>query len=408
MKLLESSDRFAVATQRSKAVSDSLRTLARVSRFSSANGRARIKGRTNVGARLDALIWIAAFLIPSLVGAVYFGLILAPRYVTDFDFTVRGAEILAIPGQDARLSGISALDTPQNTMILADYIEGRAIIEDIERLIPLRQIYASPAADSFSRLDPREPVEELQKYLRKYISAKISTQSFAVQIRVRAFTPEDSLKVAKAVQTVCESMINRLYERVRGKAVREAEDQLRAAEQTLTELLSRMRELRNSEGMLDPEASAKQNLAVLLGIEKQKAGVEVRIRSLEGVLSPNAPSMRQLFEERDQLDRAIREQRRAMASDDKSNSLLSASMQRFETLKVQREAAEKSYVVMLAAYQLARIQAERQQVFLNTVVPPTLAESPLEPYRLWYIGMVVAGALAAAISLSGLRRFLST
>lgn len=409
MKLVQTDDRFALATQRSRAVSDSLRTLARVSRFSSARGRGRaaLKGKN----RIDTLIWLFVFILPSLAGAAYYGLILAPRYVTDLDFTVRGAEVLGLGSSGGKegsgLETLSAIDTAQNTMILSDYINSRTVIEDIERLIPLRQIYASPDADWFSRLKPTEPIEELQDYLKKYITASVSSQSYAVHIRIRAFTPEDSLKIAETLQRVCEALMNRLYERSREKAVKEAEAQLRGSERLLTDLLTRMRDLRNNEGMIDPEAAAKQNLAVLLGLEQQKAGVEVRLRTLEGTLSPNAPSMRQLRDERTQLERAIAEQRRAMTSLEKSARLLSASMQRFDTLKVEQQAAEKSYMEMLRSYQIARIQAERQQVFLNTVVPPRLPESPLEPYRLWYIGVVCASAAAAAIVLSALRRSLS-
>lgn len=409
MKLVQTDERFALATQRSRAVSDSLRTLARVSRFSSARGRGRasLKGK----GRIDTLIWLFTFIIPSLVGAVYFGLILAPRYVTDLDFTVRGAETFGLGKsngkEESALDTLSMLDTAQNTMILADYINSRTVIEDLERLIPLRQIYASPEADWFSRLKPTEPIEDLQDHLKKYITASVSSQSFAIHIRIRAFTPEDSLTVAQSLQRVCEALMNRLYERSREKAVQEAEAQLRGSERVLTDLLSRMRDLRNNEGMIDPDSAGKLNLGVLLGLEQQKAGVEVRIRTLEGTLSPNAPTMRQLREERTQLERAIAEQRRTMTGLEKSAKLLSASVQRFDALKVEQQAAEKSYIELLRGYQIARIQAERQQVFLNAVVPPRLPESPLEPYRLWYIGIVCGSAAAAAVLLSGLRRLVS-
>ena len=403
--VLQPADRVVVATERSRAVSNSLRTLARVSRFSSAGSRGRVGSRKAVArSRLDAIIWLAACLLPTLVASVYFGLVASPRYVTDLEISVRGAEIIAIDEKIGKLSARSALEMPQNVLILEEYVKSRRIVDDVEKTVPVREIYSSRDVDYLSRFDRSDPIEKFIKYWRKMVTVDVSPHSLAIRMKVRAFTAEDSVRIAKAIQAASEAMVNQLSERSRDSAVREADEHLRGAEERFARLQLQMKDLRNEEGTVDATATAKQGLLILSGIEKERIEVDVQLETLQRVLSPDAPSVRQLKERRNRLAEAIAERRRAMASTNADRTVLSATMLRFESLNVLREAAQKSYVDLLKAAELARIMATRQQVYLNTIVEPILPESAREPELPWTLSLVFAGACAAAFALTGLRR----
>lgn len=400
---LQPSERMALAAQRSKAVSERLRAVARVNRFAASGGR-RTGSRAAVRERRTSLlVWLFAFVLPAIGAIAYYGFILSPLYVTRMDLAVRGAEMMMMPDKDG-LSRLAALDTIQNTMIVVDYLKGPTLVEDLEKRIPLRAIYASPHADEFSRLKPDAPVEDLQKFLHEYIESSIMGSSLAVRVKVKAFTPEDSIRVAQAVQAACEEMINKLSVRSRETATAEAQAQLKASEAQLAGLNDRMRELRNQQGMVDATAAAKQGLALLLSIEKERVEADVQLRSLETRLDPTAPSIRRLREQKEQLDRAVDEQKQAMASSSQNAAVLANKMQLFEDLDIRRKAAEKSYVELLKVFQIARIQAERQQVFLNTIVAPREPESAQEPHRVFWIAIWLGGLLLGTFSLNALRR----
>jgi capsular polysaccharide transport system permease protein len=98
--------------------------------------------------------------------------------------------------------------------------------------------------------------------------------------------------------------------------------------------------------------------------------------------------------------RSLEAQRRALAANvanpnpaqgDASSSAVGA----FEALENRRRFAEDAYHHALDGLDRARADANRQQVYIASFVPPSLAEAPLYPRRWRAIGIVALVSFGA-------------
>src|SRR5262249_55729718 len=140
---------------RAERIAQSLRTAARVVRAPGAAwlGTSKVQVRWQHGFRLGIVLgFIAVVLLPVSVSSVYLGLIAADQYASEFRFAVRGGSHPAFDVNSAVgvLAGLPRTQRTQDSLILYEYIRGRGIVEELDRLINLRQIYSNPKADFFA------------------------------------------------------------------------------------------------------------------------------------------------------------------------------------------------------------------------------------------------------------------
>ncbi len=107
--------------------------------------------------------------------------------------------------------------------------------------------------------------------------------------------------------------------------------------------------------------------------------------------SPHSPQI-PLFRERvTALQQQIDHERGSLAGDDRS---LAPRIAEYERLTLQRSFAERSYVSALALLEAARLDALRQQAYLEQVVEPRAADEARYPWRLrWIFGTFLAGCV---------------
>src|SRR5262249_6050961 len=151
-------------------------------------------------------------LLPVSVSSVYLGLIAADQYASEFRFAVRGGSHPAFDVNSAVgvLAGLPRTQRTQDSLILYEYIRGRGIVEELDRLINLRQIYSNPKADFFAAFNPKESIEELALYWRWRCYVSYDTMSSTITVIVRAFTAEDSLTISKTIIDLSEKLVNEL------------------------------------------------------------------------------------------------------------------------------------------------------------------------------------------------------
>ena len=108
---------------RSNAVAESLRQIARVSRFAD-----RKKGIRSYQTHVKSDPWVPVlfvlcFLLPSLAGAAYYGLIASDRYVTEARFALRpaiGSVEKASPDAVGTKAGTPKMMVAQDSLITAN------------------------------------------------------------------------------------------------------------------------------------------------------------------------------------------------------------------------------------------------------------------------------------------------
>ncbi|WP_375465425.1 capsule biosynthesis protein [uncultured Methylobacterium sp.] len=384
---------------RSNAVAESLRQIARLSRFAD-----RKKGIRSYQSHVKSDPWVPilfmlVFVLPAVAGAVYYGLIASDRFVTEARFALRpalgGAE-KATPDAVGTNAGVPKELLAQDVLITHQYILSRPMLETIQAQLPIREWFGRDGIDYISRFDASEPIEKFLKYWRNHVSIDVESNSGIMALSVSAFDPAESLAITRAILTEAEQMVNRLSMTARNDAVAESNREMRLAEERMSKLRIAVRDLRNRDGVLDAQKTNETNLKVVGELRSARINLAVQLMMS---LRDLAPESRRILDMKAQIkdldDNIARIERQSASQDPEQKRLLSDALTRFEALNNERTDAERYYAKVLAANERARIIAARQVEFFSPIVAPVMAESSTQPRRLLMTSLVAAGAAVA-------------
>jgi len=108
--------------------------------------------------------------------------------------------------------------------------------------------------------------------------------------------------------------------------------------------------------------------------------------------SPNSPQIPLIQTRIASLDKLIGEQRTKITGD---NDSVATALTEYERLDVQKLLAEKTLASALASLESAKLEAQKQQLYLETIAQPNLADYPLYPKRAISFATVVVSCLLA-------------
>ena len=337
--------------------------------------------------------FIAIVVIPSVLVAIYFVFFCSSQYLSEARFAVRTAEHAGIENL-AGAGAFQGLSEVQDSLIIANYVKSLAAVAALDERVGLRRLFSRPEIDPISRFNPNRPIERLERSWRSQIDTAIETPSGIITVKVWAFSPEDSLKIAQAIVGLSEDMVNKLGERARKDAVAQAEAELARAAARLRKARAAVRDLRNEVGVIDP-ARTNEGIAKLLGdLESDQVLIDQELATARRTLSPDAPQFGLLEARRQAIRENIATLKARLTTPAGSADTLSAVMTRYDTLDLERQIAERQYTAAAAALEQARVTAERQGLYLANFVKPVLAQENDWPHRFW---MPVAAALLFAL-----------
>lgn len=384
------------ARGRASVVSQSLRQAAREARTPRAGWmplrHVRLPMWRSFAAWLVAS-FITVVVLPVFGTGIYLALFASDQYASEVRFAVRGGErgpLDALGG----VFGAAGSEYFQDALIVTTYLRGRQAVEDIGKAVDLRRAFSRPEADMLSRFNPSDSAEELVWYWRWRTDISIDSLSGVITVIVRAFTPQDSLDIANQVIAVSEKLVNDLSDRSRRDALRQAQSELQRAEVTLQEKIRGMRDLRNTEGLLDADKTAEAMVKMLAELRLQRLQLEQEYAVQVRTVSPQAPHLRVLSARIASMKEQTERLERQMTRSGVQNApALADAMGQFDRQKLERDIAQKQYVGAATAFERARMQLETQQLYLATFLKPVLAQEALYPKRWWIWSVILIGAL---------------
>lgn len=385
------------ADKTAKAISRALRQAARQARApaSVVSGGAGFRARKGERAFRLALAVSFALMValPTLAASFYWGLWAAPQYATEMKFAVRTGESAPL-GNLGSLLGASPQQA-QDTQIVANYILGRSAVQKLDEEGRLRRAYTSPAADYLSRLADDAPIEDVEKYWRKRVDVNTDAASGIVSVDVRAFTPEESLAIARRVLQMAEDLVNDLSSRSRRDALAQAQTELKRAETRLQDATQTMRDARNAEGVLDAASAAAALGKVVTALRLQLTRAQQERAALLGQ-APGSPAMRvvdsRIASLNSQIDDYSRQIAGAAAGGEGSMATRLATQSR---LQVEIDLARQQYANAAAVYENARVEYDTRPAYFAVFLPPSAAQKSTYPRRWWEWFLIVSPALAA-------------
>lgn len=334
--------------------------------------------------------FVACVVIPTILAAVYFFGFAADRYAVETKFAVRSPSS-SLPSGDL-LSMVttmsSAGSTSGDSYMLVDFIESRDLIDRLAEKVDLRAIYDTERADFLTRLEGEATVEELRKYLSRWVSIYFDTASQILTLEVQTFDPDSAQALSAAILEVSSDLVNDISERARFDSMESAEKEVARIEAQLDEHRRAMIAFRDARQDVDPQASAGAQIMLLSQLEGDLADARTRLASLRDYLSDDAPTVRVLRTQIASMEEQLAQQRERLgtgeagsAETEGSDLTLSERLGIYEGLAVDQEFLQRAYITALSAREAARLEADRQQRYLAAFVRPSLPEESIYPKR---------------------------
>ena len=336
-------------------------------------------------------IWFWALVgLPTLVAGVYFFAIASDLYLSEAKFIVRSPKQVQTNTIGALLQSTGLGRAVDDTAVVQDFIMSRDAVRELEQKNDLRTVFSRPEGDFVTRFPGilfwRKDFEALFSRYDHFVSVETDTGTGVTALRVKAYRPADAHTLAGALLSYSEQLINDLNERSRRDALDTARREVDRAEQRIAEIQTELTAYRVKQKMLDPK-SASSGVLELIG---QMNAAQANARAQLGELlnnSPNSPQIPLVKTRIASLDKLIAEERAKLSG--ATDSVVSA-LTEYERLNLQRELAEKALASAFTSLEAARIEAQRQQLYLETIAQPNLADYPLFPKRIVSFITVVA------------------
>ncbi|HEX2151143.1 MAG TPA: hypothetical protein VHG31_03980 [Stellaceae bacterium] len=370
-------------------------------RAETVSGPAGIGARTRESGRLAAFlrslnIWFWAIVgLPTLLAGVYFFGIASDLYLSEVKFLVRGPAATPNQSISAMFSSSAISAVSEDTHAVHEYLLSRDAVRRLERENDLRTLFGRPEGDFISRFPGlmywRHDFELLYDAYWRFVSVEIDAMSGVSTLRVKAYRPEDAQRIAQALLAFSEQLVNTLNERARHDSLDVFQREVDSIERRIAEIQTQLTAYRIKEKMLDPKSASSGLIELLAQMNTQLADAKAQLAQVMKN-SPNSPQI-PLFRTRiAALEKLIVEERAKVTGD--SNSVATA-LSEYERLEVQRTLAEKQLASAFASLESARLHAQRQQLYLETIAQPNLADYPLYPKRIVSFVTVVAVCLVA-------------
>lgn len=345
----------------------------------------------------SALLFMA---LPVTLAVVYFGFAASDQYYTTADYAVRFSQgAAAAPsaagggGLGGMLGGGGAAAALSDMFILRDYILSHQILADLEPYIDIRAIYSDPQADRLARLNPEVSNEDLLDYWRGMISVRCDMTTGISHLGVRAFTAKEAKQVADNLLRLSEALVNRLSDRAQDDRLGLARRDVEEANKRVVKALDGLHAYQEQAGQVSPEGFVQARSELEAGIEKEVSRYEAQIERLRRDLPDDAPGIRQLRQRleiaRSQL---AAERQRSTSSPSDQGASASEIFTEFSKLKLESEFAAKAYDSALASLEQARLEAAKQDRYLEAFVRPQLPDAPEYPRRALNIALVAIGS----------------
>lgn len=332
------------------------------------------------GKRLMARLGVFVAL-PTLLSAVYYGIVASDQYESYAMFTIHSAEMRPTGVGLESLLSVATGGTGRDVLAVRDYVLSRDMLARLDKEHGFVEHYKAPSVDWLSRLSASASFEDAYDYFDQKVHADYDTTSGTLTLRVRAFSAFKASELSKAVLAHSEEMVNKLSERERQDRTQYAETEVKKMEQRLATARKELLSLQQKHGDFNPAATATASMAIRTQLEGELAKARAQVMELKANMNADAPQVMAAQERVKSLSAQVAFESRRLV-DPQREGAISSSFGDFEAAMVEKEFAQKAYESALAALELARSDVARQHRYLATIASPSKPDEATYPRRI--------------------------
>ena len=342
--------------------------------------------------------FLLAVMLPFAIAAGYLYGLAADQYSSEARILVRGSSApVTLGGLGSALSSAGFRPSTDETLAVRDFLRSGDAIRSIASSLDLVAIWRRPEADFLAQLWHAQPTgEQLLRYYNRMVSVDYDTEANAVTLLVKTFRAADSRALAEALLGASETLVNNLSLRQRTDTVATARSEVGRAEARVLESREAVIRFRQNERAIDPTREVGGNMEAVVALETALTQARAELQEKSAYLRTDNPQLRTIANRIAALGVQINAERQRITAGDQS---LPQQLAGYERLLLEREFADRQLASATSSLESARIEADRQQLWLSRIIQPQTPDSARYP-RVIYILLSLFAVLAALYGLA--------
>lgn len=343
---------------------------------------------------------------PTLASALYFAAFASPQYVSEAQFIVQGQHNQSSTMLAGLLEASGGGSASEDTYAVQDYVTSRDAAQLLLKTEKLASAYNNGSADALARFPnfySGRTFEHFYSYYRRHVIAELDTTTGVSTLQVRTFNPEDSQRIAKALVAAAEKLVNEMNSRQRENTIAAVTKELEASLKKLESVNAKIDTYRDQIAMLNPNLQSQPALKDIAALQTAMTTSRVQLAQLQRS-TPNSPLIEVYKRRLSALDAEIVHAETGITGSDTS---FVPKISGYESLVFQRTLLEKEIAAADSGVAAAKLQAAKQQLFLNEISQPNLPDYAEYPRAIADIAVVFATTmgiyLMAMLLISGAR-----
>ena len=352
-------------------------------------------------------LFLVCVALPTLLSFVYYGAYVSDIFVSESKYVVRSpnkkgsASGLGAMLEGAGFSGFSRAQ--EDVYTVSEYVISRDAMNFLNEKLDLAKSWSSAHIDLFHRFDPLgwdSSNEALHEFYLKHVKVAVDPSSGITTLTTSVFLPNEAYEMNKILLGEAERIVNVLNDRGRNDLIRFAENEVKAAEDKAKAAANTLSNFRNTQAVVDPERQTQLHYEHISRLQEELVKTRTQLTQLK-VFSPKSPHPPALELREKTLENEVQKEMQKITGGE--NSLASKAAE-YERLALDRGFADKQLASALASLEVARNEAQRQQLYLETISRPNLPDEAVLPKRLrgilttFVLGLVAWGIFSMLLA----------
>ena len=331
--------------------------------------------------KVKPLFW-AVVIAPTLLSSVYYGLLASDVYVSESQFVVRS------PKNTGSLTGIGAIlqsagfaRSSDDTYTVHAYMRSRDAMNGLNQDGALATHYSDKKIDMISRfnsLGMAGAIEDLFQYFQKKITIDLDAASSISTLKIKAYSAEEAQRLNEQLLQMGENLINQLNDRGRQDIIGYAQSELQLAEQRATDASKALNRYRIQNNIFDVREQAQIQGQLITKLQDELISVKTQLAQVQAV-TPENPQIPALKARERSVQKEINVQMAKILGGGESIANKAGD---FERLTLENKLAEQQLAASMTAFDNAKSEAQKKQLYLERIVQPNKPDVALEPQRL--------------------------
>lgn len=357
----------------------------------------RRQRRRLFGTYAKLLIYVG---LPTLASGYYFHNVATPMYSSFSQFTIEKAESPAMQAPSLGGLGASALANVTEAVTTQNYLTSRDVMLQLDEDYGFKSLFSAEKIDPLQRLDQDASLEAFYKLYKKRIKIGFDPTEGIIRLEVSSPDPQASYDVSNLLHGYAEEWVDQLTARSRQDRMKGAEDGYQQAENALEKARGEVLRLQKQKGILSSDAEVQLLMNEISAMTTAISETKIQLDELMSNPRPNQARIDTAERMIERLTRTVTEKRDQLTQGTEGQDSLASIQAELESANAELEMRQSLLVQSIQNMETARIDADRQTIYLNRAVAPVVTDESSYPRAFENTAVTFVAALVIYMMIS--------